>query len=132
MSKAKRQKQTAGAAWKPAVDFNKCYLSVCKDLPYRVYLSRELYWLMGRPKFVRWWAEEGTVVVSVPYRPGKDILPIRISSSGQPYVTSRNLGELIGLGNKLYYDYDERIRGPGGKFGPRVFYFRTARSSELR
>lgn len=121
------QKQAA-PAWKPAVDFDRCYLFVCNDQIGRVFLSAELYWLMGRPKAVNWHAAEGGVALSVPYRPGANSLPVRASLGGQPYVTSRDLGRIIGLGGRLYYDYDERIRGPGGKFGPRVFYFRRVKS----
>ncbi len=111
-------------AWKPAVEFDRCYLFVCNDQVSRVFLSTELYWLMGRPKAVNWYAVEGGVALSVPYRPDANSLPVKVGSGSQPHFTSRELGRIIGLGGKLFYDYDERTRGPGGKFGPRVFYFR--------
>lgn len=109
------------AGWKPAVEFDRCYLSVYRSRLSRVYLSREAYWLMGRPKFVA--AKiQGDVVALSPAGQGAG-LPVRFTPAGQPYVVCRELGKAIGPDNRAVYDYDEQVR-ERGRFGARVFYFK--------
>jgi hypothetical protein len=117
-----KAKAGAGAPWRPAIEFDRCYLSVYCDRPNRVYLSREAYWLMGRPKLVRALVQGGVVALS-PSDPARGGLPVRFNPAWQPYVVCRELGEAIGPGNRAVYDYDEQVR-ERGRFGARLFYFK--------
>lgn len=109
--------------WRPAVDFGKCYLSVSHDRLSRVYLSREVYWLMGRPKWVNVEVGENTVAIS-PSDAQRGGLPIKLNPAGQPYIVHHLLGSRIGPGNRVLFDYDEQVRDARGRFaGPRKFYF---------
>lgn len=107
--------------WRPAVEFDKCYLSVYHDHPARVYLSREAYWLMGRPKWIRVSLDRGTMALS-PSSADRGGLPVQLNPAGQPYIVHRELGACIGPGGRAVYDYDEQVR-VCGRFGARLFYF---------
>ncbi len=103
--------------WRPAIDFAACYLSVYPSKTTWVFLSREAYWMMGRPKGVAVSVGGGRVAL---YRWSKKETAVRFSSSGQPYIVCPRLAAAIGAGGRAVFDYCERGR----------FYFRVVKKRE--
>jgi hypothetical protein len=90
--------------WTPAVDFTRCYLSAYEGGKTScVFISREAYWLMGKPK--RLVVMVGDVIALSPAV--KYGVPVKVDHTGQPYVVHKGLWRRIGPGNRVVYDYDE-------------------------
>lgn len=90
--------------WKPAVSFDKCYLSVYPGKNKLVYLTREVYALMGRPRKLVVHPIGSKVVLSPSRKYGTDVM---FGVGGQPYIVCPEASRIIGPGNRAYYSYDE-------------------------
>lgn len=112
--------------WRPAVDFARCYLSVYPGKEGLVYLTREAYSILGRPKRVAVFPMGKTVCLSPAQKYGEKVL---FSANGQPFVVHRGAAEAIGPGGRANYSYDEEgydfLRRGGTR---RYFYFRVSKS----
>lgn len=115
--------------WRPVVSFDKCYLSVYPGKEGKVYFTREMYWLMGKPKKVNVTVIGDKIVLSAGVKYGYDIVFRR---GKQPYIVSQEVSKVIGPGNRAYYSYDEEDYGfydnKWKKYRKRrYFYFRVNR-----
>lgn len=109
--------------WAPAVRFDQCYLSVYPGKENAVYLTRETYALMGRPKNVAVFPMGKTVVLSPASKYG---VRVSFSTNGQPFIVHPEAAEAIGTGNRSFYAYDEEDVDLVGKSRKRrYFYFRV-------
>lgn len=109
---------------RPSISFDQCYLSVYESKAGLVYMTKELYSLMGRPARILFTLMGRTVVLSPARKYG---LEVAFNTNGQPFVHSLELSKAIGPGHKAYYSYDESdydIYGRGGK--RTYFYFRIS------
>lgn len=106
--------------WEPAIDFRKCYLAVYPGKTTCVFLSRETYVMMGRPKKVIVSLIGDTIALSPALKYGNEV---KLNPAGQPYIVCPALGSFIGPDGRALFDYDEQI------WRWRWFYFRCASSS---
>jgi hypothetical protein len=109
--------------WAPAIDFGKCYLSVYPGKEGSVYLTRETYMLLGRPKKIAVFPMGKTVCFSPANKYGVEVM---FSANKQPFVIHPEAARTIGPGNRATFSYDEEdrdiLRGGGTR---RYFYFRV-------
>jgi len=110
--------------WKPAIDFDECYLAVYSGKGTCVYISREAYELLGRPRKVVVSLKGDTISLSPARKHGTDV---HFNRTKQPYIIHRLAGRAIGPGNKAYFDYDERRRDEKRRL--RYFFYFLVRST---
>jgi len=116
--------------YRPAISFDRCYLSVYPGKSGKVYLTRELYWLMGRPRKVNAMVIGDRIILSAGVKYGYDVVFMK---GKQPYIVSPEVSKAIGPGNRAYYSYDEEDYGfYDNKWKQyrkrRYYYFRVKRS----
>jgi len=116
-------------SWKPAISFDRCYLSVYPGKEGKVYITRELYWLMNRPRKINAVVMGDRIALSAGVKYGYDVV---FRKGKQPYIISSEISKAIGPGNRAYYSYDEEEAGFYDKKWKRYrkrryYYFRVRR-----
>jgi len=110
--------------WAPAVRFEQCYLSVYPGKESSVYLTRETYALLGRPKKIAVFPMGRTVAFSPANKYGVEV---SFNVNKQPFIVHHEAAKAIGPGGRANYSYDEEdrdiLRGGGTR---RYFYFRVS------
>jgi len=116
--------------WTPAVRFNQCYLSVYESKENFVFLTKETYWLLGRPKRVMAFPMGKAICLSPARKYGEKVF---FNSTGQPYFILSGAGAVIGPGQRAYYSHDEEDRNcdedidrKWHRVRRRYFYFRVS------
>lgn len=89
--------------WRPAVAFEQCYLSVYHGKDKLVYLTREAYYLMGKPRRIMVFPAGKSIALSPALKYGSEVK----FADGQPFISSPEASRIIGPGNRAYYSYDE-------------------------
>ncbi len=111
--------------WKPAVEFGKCYLSVYKDKKHFVYMTKETYALLGKPKRIMVFPIGRTIAFSPAKKHGAEVM---FNVNGQPFVVHQEASAAIGTGGRAYYAYDEEDYDEDWN-KRRYFYFRVSSSA---
>ena len=109
------------SSWKPAVQFDRCFLSVYRGR--KVYMTVEAYNMMGRPKKVVVFIMGRTVCLSPARVHGTDV---KFTQSGQPFIFHNEASKAIGPGSRAFYSHDEVDYDLDRRSKRRYFYFKRA------